>query len=117
MKPHVRAAVAAIALSHSLNKKVSSVYSYTESGYVNIDISISGNTVNGYDYSNSCHIDGQLPGLYHYGESCHIDLKPKTNGKYDGYDYGASCHFEVTVRGTNADVYDFGASGYFSYST
>src|ERR1700759_4727029 len=98
MKPHVRAAVAGIALSHANNKKISSVYAYG-AGYINIDADVSGDRVNGYDYFNGCHIDGTLPNLYHYGESAHLEFKPKGNGKYDGYDYGSSQHFEITVRG------------------
>ena len=68
MKPHVRAAVAAIALSHSRGRKVSSVFAYGGDGYVNIDVSINGSKVDGYDYSNGCHVGGNLPSLYHYGE-------------------------------------------------
>lgn len=116
MKPHVRAAVAAIALSHASGRKVSSVYSYLDSGYINIDALVSGNRVSGYDYTNSCHVGGNLPSLYHYGEGAHIDFKPKSDGKYGGYDYASSSHFEVTVKGKSADVYDYGESGYFSYS-
>jgi hypothetical protein len=116
MKPHVRAAVAAIALSRSLSRKVASIYSYSDGGYLNIDAAVQGNHVNGYDYSNSCHIDGNLPNVYHYGESSFIDLRPNGN-RYDGYDYGTSSFFEVTVHGTNAEVYDYGATGWFSFST
>jgi len=116
MKDHVRAAVAAIALAHANRRKVSSVYAYSGGGYRNIDLSISGNRVSGYDYQARCHIDGNIPSLYHYGEGSHIDFKPKGNGKFDGYDYGSRSHFEVTVRGSSADVYDYGGSGYSSYS-
>ena len=117
MKPNVRAAVAAIALSHASGQKVSSVYSYSDSGYINIDASVNGNRVEGYDYSNGCHVDGNLPGLYHYGEGSHLDFNAKPGGKYDGYDYSSGSHFEVSVNGNSAEVYDFGASGFFSYST
>jgi hypothetical protein len=68
MKPHVRAAVAALALSHNGNRKVSSVFAYGQGGYVNVEVSISNGRVSGYDYSNRCHFDGNLPNLYHYGE-------------------------------------------------
>lgn len=117
MKSNVRAAIAAIALSHATGRKVSSVFSYGGEGYISIDASVSGERVDGYDYTNGCYVDGNLPNLYHYGQGAHIDFKPKGNGQYDGYDYGSSCHFDVTVRGTNADVFDYGAGGYFSYST
>jgi hypothetical protein len=116
MKENVRAAVAAIALSHSLGRKISAVYDYTSSGYRNVEMSVSHGHVQGYDYDASCHIDGNIPNLYHYGESSHLDFNSNGSGKYEGYDYGSSCHFEVTVKGSSADVYDYGASGYFSYS-
>ncbi len=117
MKPHVRAAIAGIALSHSSGRKISSIYAYAGGGYINIDASVNGSRVDGYDYTNGCHIDGNLPNLYHYGESAHLDFTPKGSGKYDGYDYGSGSHFEVTVRGNNAELYDYGAGGWFSYST
>ncbi|WFP74526.1 hypothetical protein [Mesorhizobium sp. WSM4906] len=117
MKPHVRAAVAAIALSDFSKRNVTSIYSYAESKYVNVDVTVRGGQVNGYDYSSSCHIDGSLPSLYHYGESCHIDLQPGSNGHYDGYDYGSSSHFEVTVNGSEVEIYDYGVSGFFFFST
>ena len=116
MKPHVRAAIAAIALSHSTGRKISSVYDYSQSGYVNIDAAVQGNRVDAYDFTNSCNIDGNIPSLYHYGEGSHIDFK-LSGGKYQGYDYGSGSHFEVSVRGKNAELYDYGEGGFFSYST
>jgi hypothetical protein len=116
MKPNVRAAIAAITLSHSLGRKVSSVYAYSDGGYINIDATVTGDKVDGYDYSSGCHVGGRLPNLYHYGQNAHIDLKSKGQGKYDGYDYGDNCHFEVAVKGNSADIYDYGTGGYFSYS-
>ncbi|MGH1407076.1 MAG: hypothetical protein ACRBBJ_11020 [Rhodomicrobiaceae bacterium] len=116
MKTHVRAAVAAISLSHFHNKKVNSVYDYGERGYINIDTSTDGIRVIGYDHTNGCHVDGNLPSLFHYGEGSHLDLNPKGDGKYLGYDYGSSFHFEIQVKGTSAEVYDYGSSGFYSYS-
>jgi hypothetical protein len=116
MKSNARAAVAAVALSHSRGSKVSSIYSYGGEGYVNIDVSVIGNRAQGYDYTNGCHVSGNLPSLYHYGQNAHIELKPSGEGRYSGYDYGSCCHFEISVRGNSADVYDYGASSYFSYS-
>jgi hypothetical protein len=116
MKDDVQAAVAAVALAHENHRKISSVFAYSGGGYRSIDVSISGNRVSGYDYQARCHIDGNIPSLYHYGERSHIDFKPKGNGKFDGYDYGSRSHFEVTVRGSSADVYDYGGTGYSSYS-
>jgi hypothetical protein len=114
MKDHVQAAAAAIAIAHDSGRRVSGVYG--PNGHVNVEVTLSGDRVQGYDYSNSCHVDGTLPNLYHYGQSAHLELKPKTGGKYDGYDYGASCHFEVTVKGRSADFYSYGGAGWSSYS-
>src|SRR5262249_23212569 len=116
MKPHVRAAVAAIALADAGGRKVSSVYDYSTSVYRNIDARVEGDRVTGYDYTAGCHVDGNIPNIYHYGESQHIELKRKGDNKYEGYDYGSSCHYSVTVRGNSADVYDCGESSYFNYS-
>lgn len=81
-----------------------------------MSVSLNGDTVNGYDYTNSCHISGTLPSLYHYGVSAHLQLKPDGRGSYSGYDYHSSCHFSVRVSGSRADVYDYGESSYFAYT-
>ncbi|SCW39189.1 hypothetical protein SAMN02927900_01305 [Rhizobium mongolense subsp. loessense] len=116
MKSNVRAAVAAMAIAHARGRSVSSVYDYKNSCHVNISANVSGNTINGYDYGSSCHFGGSFPGMYHYGTGKHIDLNITGGGKYSGYDYDTSSHFEVTVRGNNADIYDYGESAHFSYS-
>ena len=116
MKSHVRTSAAAISLSHSTKSPISSIYSYDDGAYINISVSISGDQVEGYDYSNGCHVGGTLPNLYHYGESHHINLKETSNGKYDGYDYGTGSHFTISIDGNTAQVYDYGSSGYFAYS-
>lgn len=116
MKSHVRAAVAAIALCHATKRKVSSIYDYSRSSHVNIDANVTGTQVNGYDYQNGCHIDGTIPSLYHYGVSSYIDFQPSSPGHYEGYDYNTSSHFEVTVNGSDVEVYDYGESSFFSYS-
>jgi hypothetical protein len=72
--------------------------------------------VNGYDYTNSCHISGTLPNLYHYGVSSHLQLTPSDSGTYNGYDYDTSSQFSVRVTGNRADIYDYGESAYFSYT-
>lgn len=36
-----------------------------------VEVTISGNRVSGYDYTNACHFDGNLPSLYHYGQGAH----------------------------------------------
>lgn len=115
MKSHVRAAVAAVALSDCTAKDVHSVY--FDGCWLNIEVEIKKSHVIAYDYTNSCHIDGTLPGLYHYGEGCHIELRRKTMGKYDGFDFKSGSQFEVTVKGRNAEIYDYTAGDWFSFST
>ena len=116
MKPHVRAAAAAVALANGLGRNVSGVHDYSGGGHQNISVSISGASVNGYDYANTCHISGTLPNLYHYGVSAHLQLTPSGAGTYNGYDYDTSSHFSVKVVGNRADIYDYDESANFAYS-
>lgn len=117
MEDHVRAAIAAAALAHSKKIKLSSVYSYSESRYRSIEAAFSGAKLTGYDYDSGCHFDGSAPNLYHYGVGSHVEFNVKSGGHYDGYDYHSSSHFEVKVVGNEAEVYDYGSSAFFSYST
>jgi hypothetical protein len=117
MKPNVRAAVAAIALSHALQAKVSSVYAYGSGEYINIEAEIDSGHLTAYDYSAGCHIDGDIPNLYHYGQSGHLEFKPEGGGRYTGYDYCSGSHFETKVTGTQASVYDYGEGSWFEFST
>jgi hypothetical protein len=116
MKSHVRAAAAAVALSHGFGRDVTSVYDYNEGGYKQIKISVTGSAVNGYDYDNSCYISGSLPSLYHYGESSYLQLTPNGTGEYKGYDYDTSSYFSVKINGNQAQIYDYGEGSYFTYS-
>jgi hypothetical protein len=116
VKANVRAAVAAVALSHSTGKGLSSIYAYAEGRYQNISMRVSGNNATGYDYSSGSYIGGNFSNLYHYGEGSHINFQPKSGGRYIGYDYGSGFHFIITVRGISAQLYDYGEGIYFSYS-
>lgn len=114
--PQVRAIIAATAIAHATGKSVTSIYDYSEGGYKNIEVNVVGTQVTGYDYATSSHFDGTMPILYHYGVGGHVDFKRKDDGKYDGYDYSRSNHFEVNVRGNKAEFYDYGGSGWTTYS-
>ncbi|WP_141105606.1 hypothetical protein [Rhizobium sp. R635] len=116
MKTHVRASIAAIALADSHGRKVSGVYSYSGEGHVNIEAETYGNQIKAWDYSKGGAIEGNFPDLYHYGESAHIEMRRVRSGRYEGYDYGTGSHFECTVNGSEAEIYDYGASGYFTFS-
>jgi hypothetical protein len=116
MQPHVRLAAAAIALSHATGKDVSSVYDYSQGKYLSIDASVKEDRVAAYDYGQRCHIDGSLPSLYHYGAGRALDLKTDKPAHYSGYDYDSSCHFEINIKGSNAEFYDYGEGKWFSFS-
>lgn len=118
IKPHVRAIIAATAISDATSNRLSSIYQYGEgSGWKSISMEVSGQAVTGYDYSMSAHFSGTMPNLYHYGESAYVEFKRSSQNKYTGYDYGSRAHFEVTVNGKNATFYDYGGSGWTEFST
>lgn len=117
IKPHVRAIIAAAAISHATGKTLNSIYQYgQDSGHKSISMDVKANEVTGYDYTTSAHFTGTIPNLYHYGASAHVEFKPDGSGKYTGYDYGAGAHFEVKVQGQSASFYDYGGSGWTEFS-
>lgn len=115
VKANVRAAVAAIIKAQVSGRNTSTVYSYAESTHWQIQVSISGSSVQGFDYTSSCHVGGNLPNLYHYGGSSHLTLNDRGNGRFDGYDYETSSHFSATVSGQSISIYDHEHSAHFSY--
>jgi hypothetical protein len=117
IKPHVRAIIAATAISHATGKKLTSIYQYGgDSGHKSMSVDISGTKVTGYDYGTSSHFTGSIPSLYHYGEGCHVEFKDKGSGKYTGYVYGVGAHFEVTVKQKSASFYDYSGGGWTQFS-
>lgn len=117
IEPHLRAIIAATAISHATGRDVSSIFQYGNgSGYRTVSVKISNNRVTAFDYSKSAHFTGNLPNLYHYGERCHVQFRDEGGGKYKGFVYGVSHHFEVTVRGNRASFFDYGGSGYTEFS-
>jgi hypothetical protein len=116
MKPHIRAVVAAIALSHATGKRVSSIYDHVAESPVTIDATASGDAVVAFDFDNRCAIRGILPDLYHHGKGCLIRLTPTDNQTYDGYDFGEKCRFEALVIGHTVELYDHGDRRHFSFS-
>ncbi len=82
MKGHVRAA--AIALAHTLGRRVTHVHEYELSASCKIVASVRGRIVSGYDHGKHCYITGALPNLYHHGERSHLMLKPQGPGVYTG---------------------------------
>ncbi|MEZ4200511.1 MAG: hypothetical protein R3B69_02890 [Candidatus Paceibacterota bacterium] len=116
MDERLRYVAAAIALAHSNERNIRSVYSYTDSKYYSVDVKIDDDRVKGFDYTENHHFDGRMPNLYHYGMSNHFQFKNKGDGRYSGFDYSKNCHFGVTVRSKSADLYDYGVGSYFSFS-
>jgi hypothetical protein len=122
MKPHVRAATAAVAPAHVMGRSINGVHGHSEGRHKIINVAVSGAAVSGYDYTSNCHISGTLPNLCHHGVSSHLQLTPKGSGTYDGYDYDydydydTSSYFSVKVAGNRADGYDYSESAYFAYS-
>lgn len=115
MKANVRAAVAAIIKAKATGNSTSAIYSYADSKHWQIQVSISGTSVQAYDYTSGCHIGGNIPNLYHYGQSSHVSLNDRGAGRFDGYDYGTSSHFSATVSGQSITIYDHEHSSHFSY--
>jgi hypothetical protein len=116
MKSHVRAAVAASAISHATGRRVLSLYDHSTGSEVKVSASAIGNQVFGYDSDNGCEFGGEVPSLYHYGESAHLDLTPRGEGGYGGYDHGSAAHFDVRVTGRDAQVYDYESNQWFAFS-
>ena len=116
MKPDTRTAVAAIGAAILNKRKITSVYSYSGGGFVNIDAELIGNRVKAYDYSKSCFIEGNLPSsVYHYGDGSFIELK--MNGdKISGYDYKTASFFDIKVRGKDVEIFDYEDGGFHNYS-
>ena len=116
MKPHVRATVAAAAISHAHREKLTSIYSHASSAEISLTVTADGNRIDGYDYVNRCQFDGVLPILFHHGEGSHIELQAKRDGKYEGFDYASDSHFAIIVRNRTAEFYDYAESAYFLFS-
>jgi hypothetical protein len=116
MKPHVRAAAAAAAISHASGRRVLSVYDHSNKGEARVSASATGNQVLGYDSTRECEFGGVVPALYHHGEDARLDLTPRGDGGYGGYDHGSATHFDVLVTGRDAQVYDHGEGAWFAYS-
>ncbi len=115
MKPQTRRAIAYIVGRIITAQNKSAVYDYSSSQYHSFSGSVSLERVSIYDYSENCHISGNLPNLYHYGNSSHISLKINSN-KFSGYDYDDSAHFSGNVNGNGISLYDYGESSYYNFS-
>lgn len=77
MEQHVRAASAAIAFAHALDREVLSVYEHEGRRYSRIRVRVTGDIANGCDFDNGCHIASALPSIYHFGAKSYCLLRPK----------------------------------------
>lgn len=116
MKPHVRAAAAAVALAHSLGRPIVRVYGHETSASCRITLAVRGRIVSGYDHTRHCYVTGALPNLYHHGEKSHLMLAPKGFGIYGGFDHDSTSHFLVKVTGSEAHMFDDKEDTYYAYS-
>lgn len=74
IKPHVRALIAAAAISHASGRELNSIYQYGEnSGHKSISMSAKSGKIAGYEY----------------GSSSHFEVTVKSNNA-SFYDYGGS---------------------------
>lgn len=117
MKDTTRARIAAAVGAASLNKDITAVYDYSNSGYRTISASVKGGSLNGYDYTTSSHFSGGGESLdfYDYHNSKHVQLK-LDGSNFEGYDYETGKHFSGTINGNSISVYDYETSKYYNYS-
>jgi hypothetical protein len=116
VKFHVRAMIAATAISHGTGRKLTAVYAHGAGGYVPVEVSVTEGAVAAYDRFSQSHLNGTIPDLYHHGEQAHIHLQPEEGGRYRGYDHSSSGHFELIVTGESARLYDHAEGEWFSFS-
>lgn len=116
MNPRIRAAAAAVALAHSLERLVIRVYEYETHAYHRISVSVRDDQVSGYDYISHCYVNGELPNLYHQGEQSHFMLMPNESMAYSGFDHDTSSFFSVKVTHREAHMFDYKEDSYFAYS-
>src|SRR5690554_5040965 len=106
MNQHVRAAMAATAISHHTGRRISSIFDVCGNIYRSIGVAVSNQRVTGYNFELSCHFNGKVPYLYHYGGRCNLDLKPTGEAIYDGFDHHSNLPFMIKVNSIGAELYD-----------
>jgi hypothetical protein len=116
MTPKLRAAVAAIAISHDRRKPVASLFDHGSRQHLMLTAGVEGDRVTSSDHSRTWRLSGALPSLFHSGLDAHIHLAPKPGGEYEGHDHGTDTSFRVVVSGAVAQVYDYRAKAWFSYT-
>jgi hypothetical protein len=116
MKVHVRAAVAAVALAHTLGRAIVRVHEFEASVSLRMSVRVRDGLVSAYDHGRHCYVTGALPNLYHHGERSHLVIKPEASGVYCGFDHDTSSYFSVSVTGVEAYMFDYKEDLYFAYS-
>ncbi|CAN0507868.1 unnamed protein product [Laminaria digitata] len=121
MKHKERIRVAAIAQSVFGDKKIDSVYDWSNSLYINIDVEFKNNKLAGFDYSNATHFDGDLKGekvnVYCYDDTGYLEINFKKNLEFEGYCFISSSHFSGNYNNGDIELYDFGTSEYYNFGT
>ena len=115
MKSHTRRAVVYIVGRAMGNDSSTSVYDYSVARHFPFGGDVNKGSVAIYDYTERCHVGGDLSSFYHHGNRGHISLE-LSGDSFSGYDYNERTHFSGTVIGTGVTVYDYGESAHFNYA-
>jgi hypothetical protein len=116
MLPRIRAAVAAAAISHGSGRQVAALYDHGSGEHFDLKAEARGDQIACFDQEEGTRLAGQLPELLHSGDGRYLHLSPKGGGEYEGYDHGREAAFAVRVEGLVAQLYDYEAQAWFSYT-
>jgi hypothetical protein len=115
MEQHVRAAMAATAIAHHTGRRIAFIVDVSQNTRHCIGAMVTGKRVNGYDFSLSCHFNGNIPHIYHFADQRYVDLEPRGDGLYDGFDHGSKMPFVIRVADCEAEVRDGSDDGLHRY--
>lgn len=113
MRRELRAVVSTIVLNINGYRK-DSVYDYSISKHVSVDVKLNGKHVDCYCYDGGFSVDGDIPSLYDYGSGSFFDLN--INGRsFDGYDYKSGQFFDGKIENNGVSFYDYGDSKFYNF--